>query len=455
MFVRELFSEKEFWKITLRLAVPVALQNLLMSSASMVDSIMVGQLGETAIASVSMAGQWSSFFNMMLAGFSSGGAVFVAQYWGAKDINGIRRTYGMLLSFTLLLSLVYLLPALLAPRFIISMFTPDEAVVAEGAMYLTIVSAGFLFSGIAMTFNTVLRSTESVKLPMAAGMISVGVNVVLNYILIFGRLGFPGMGLRGAAIATFISLMLTPAVLLTVSIKKKNILLAPISSLFRFSRDTVGKFVRISIPVVIGEVLWAGGTMVYFMMYGRLGTNNVAALSIANAFQGVAFVFFAGLCTACGVIVGKSVGAHKIDQAKLDSKRFAILVPSMTIFTGVLITLLRAPITSLFNVSPDVRHTASQLIAVYALLAFTRIIPYITMVGIFRAGGDTKTGTVIDVGCLWIVGLPVTALAAFVFNLPFTLVYAVMIISENAPKTVLCIRHYTSDKWIKPVTLQN
>ena len=449
---RNIFSDKSFWTTTLRLALPVALQNLLISSGTMVDSVMVGQLGEQALAAVSMAGQWSFFFNLMLFGFSSGGAVFVAQYWGVKAMDGIRRTYGMLLAFTLLISLAYMLPALWAPRFILSLFTADAPVIADGSAYLSIVAAGFIFSSVAVTFTTVLRSTESVKLPMVAGMISVGVNVAFNYVLIFGKFGFPELGLRGAAIATFISMIATPVIIFVASAAKRNILIAPLRTIMGFSKDAIKKFVLISIPVVMGESLWALGTMGYNMMFGRLGTDNYSAFAIGQTFQSIAFVFFAGLCNACAVIVGKSAGARDIPKTKLDSLRFVILVPAFSILTGTLIVLLRTPITSLFNVAPQVRATASGIIAIYALLAFTRLIPYITIVGIFRAGGDTRTGTIIDVGCLWIAGLPITMLAAFVLKLPFTVVYAVMILSENAPKTVLCLRHFISYKWIKPIT---
>ena len=205
-------------------------------------------------------------------------------------------------------------------------------------------------------------------------------------------------------------------------------------------------------PVVLNEVLWALGTMGYHMMFGRLGTGNYSSLSIANTIQGISFVFYAGVCHACAVIVGKSVGAHEMEKAKLDSKRYVALVFGLTVLTGIMIVLLRAPITSLFNVAPEVKATASDVIMVNALCAFVKLVPYITIVGIFRAGGDTKTGTVIDIACLLVIGLPVTFLAAFVFNLSFPIVYAVMVLSENAPKTVLCLWHFAKYKWIQPLT---
>lgn len=447
-------GNRDFWKPTLKLALPIAFQNLLMSSFGMVDTIMIGQLGEVALASVGMAGQWSWLMNIFLFGFCSGSSVFISQYWGVKDMRGIHRTYGMVLANVMAVAAVFTLVGVLAPQFVLGLFTADPVVIAEGVRYLRPASISFLAIAINQGASTVLRSTENVKLPMYTSMVSVAANAALNYIFIFGAFGLPAMGVVGAAVATAISAWINPLLLYGISFAQKNLLISPIRELFTFSRDFAKKFYRVSLPVILNESLWALGTLGYNMVYGRMGTNNYSALTIFRTVENIAFVFFVGLCHASTVLVGKNIGAGNFKQAITDARRFAIVVPLLSLAVGLCMIALRAPVLTLFNVSEEVRQTAMAIMVIYGLELCIRNIPYINIVGIFRAGGDTKTGLLYDILCVWCIALPVTIVCGLVFQLPFLLVYTLMLLCEDLPKITLCIRRFHSRKWIQPVTAQ-
>ncbi len=441
-----------FWRAALRLALPIALQNLLMSSFAMVDTIMIGQLGETSLAAVGMAGQWSWLMNIFMFGVSSGSAIFISQYWGNREMDGISRTYGMVTLSAVGVALGFMVVALTAPRWVLGLFTNEAPVIEEGVQYLEIACISYIGIGFNQAFSTLLRSTENVKLPVYTSLAAVAANAFFNYALIFGAWGFPELGVRGAAIATAIAACLNPLLLYLISLAKRNILIVPLRRMFHFPRGFAKEFFLLSLPVLLNESIWAVGTMGYNMVFCRMGTGNYSAMTIFRTVEGIAFVFFVGLCHACSVMVGKSVGAGQLEQARADARRFAVLVPLVAFLVGLALIALRAPILSLFNLTAEVRDTAMLLLLIYGLEISLRNVPYVNIVGIFRAGGDTRTGMLYDIGCVWLISLPLTVVGGLVLKLPFPLVFLMMLLGEDIVKSALCIRRFRGGKWIKPVT---
>ncbi len=441
-----------FWKIVLPLALPITLQNFLASSFQIVDTLMVGQLGDAVIAAVGIAGQVAFFINLLFYGISAGGAVFIAQFWGAGNRRGIRHVYGLMLTLTLPVILIFIVACSLFAPNLIAVFTDDAALIDIGARYLRIACWSYLPVGLNQVFCIVLRSTEEVRLPLLAGIFSVTLNAAANYALIFGKFGLPALGVEGAAIATVLSASLGTLLVFLVSLFRRNMLRASLPEMFSFDRRFAGSYIRRSLPVLVNEGLWSLGVLGYNMVFGRLGADNYAALTIFRTVENLGFVFFIGICNACAVLVGKNIGAGRIEEAKTVSGAFMLLVPLAGITVGLLLVALTSPILSLFNVSPYVRHTAHLLLYVYAAEVGIRNIPYISICGIFRAGGDTKTGVKYDFGCLYGFSLPLVALSAFVFRLPFLAVYILMLLAEDIPKSFLCIRRFLTYAWIKPVS---
>lgn len=446
-----MFEDKNFWKSMLRLALPIAFQNLLTTSLSLVDTLMIGQLGDVSIAAVGIASQVAFFVNIAMFGIASGGAVFIAQYWGRGDRDGISRAYGMMLICNIPIALILSTVVFLFPNSVIGLFSNDQVAIAEGARYIKIACFSYLGVALSQTFSIVLRSTEEVKLPVVSGAVAVVINVILNYVLIFGKFGFPAMGVEGAALATTISGLFSPILMLVISIFKKNVLVPPIRKMFSISKEFVAEFFQRASPVLINETLWALGVMGYNAVFGRMGTGNYSALTIFRTVENISFVFFIGICNACNVMIAKRVGAGDIEEAKQYSKRFLLLVPALAVVVGAMVILLREPILGIFNIASEVHSTASILLLIYGLEMGLRNIPYVSVVGIFRAGGDTKTGMKYDLLSLWLLALPITAVCGLVLDMPFIWVYVIMLLCEDLLKNVLCIRRYLSMKWIQPV----
>lgn len=452
MRLKTLFADRSFWRSALRLALPIALQNLLLSSFTLVDTVMIGSLGDIPLAAVGMAGQWSWVMNILFFGVSSGAAVFLAQYWGVRDIRGIHRTFGLLLTGACIPAVLFMLVGRLAPGFVMHLFTKDPVVVEQGASYLTVVCFSYLGLALSQAASTLLRSTEEVRLPVLASLCSVLTNAVLNYALIFGKLGAPAMGLRGAAIATTIAAWVNVVVLYAAAFLRRTLLRTDVRRLFDWDAPFLRRFLYVSLPALVNEGMWAVGTMGYNMIYGHMGTDNYAALTIFRTVENLAFVFFVGLCHACSVLIGKRIGAGDFDRARLDARRFTVLMTVLSVTVGLALIALRTPILSLFNVSDAVRGLTRSIILLYGLEIGLRNIPYITIVGVFRAGGDTRIGVILDTVCVWCIALPLTFLCGMVLHLPFIAVYLVMLLSEDAVKTFFALRYFLRDRWIHPVT---
>lgn len=455
---KKYFGDMGFWRIALKLAFPVAMQNLLTSSFILVDTIMVGQLGDLSLSAVGMAGQFGWFLNMITFGMCSGAAVFISQYWGAKDTAGIRRTYGIAVVSVCLISALFFVIGLLFPEGVVRIFNREPDVVEAGAAYLRIACWSYLATGVNMVFCIVLRSTENVKLPMYVSLVTTVLNAFMDYGLIFGAFGMPEMGIRGAALATVISAWAGPVLILAVSAIQRNMLISPIKELFGFNKRSIAEYYAKATPVIINETLWGFGTLLFSVIFANLGYQYYAAVTIFRTFENIAFVFFIGLCSASSIMVGKNVGAGHIKRAVEDSRRFVLFVSLCSVLTGVLIIIFRFQLASVFNLSgsitPETLKLTASLLLVYGIELPVRNLPYILIVGTFRPGGDTKIGMKLDLLSLWLCSVPLTTLAAFVFKLPFIAVFAIMYAAEDYLKAILCVKYYFTYNWLRPVTDQ-
>lgn len=451
-----MLCDRPFWAETLMLAAPVALQNLLTSSFSLVDTLMVGQLGDRTLSAVGMAGQWSWLMNMLLFGVCSGSSVLISQFWGVGDKRHIRSAIGITLLVGLAATLLFFLPALLIPGFVLRLFTGEAEVLTIAQSYLQIASLSYPAVVLSNILSVSLRATEDVKTPLYICVLTAFANIVLNYMFIFGHFGMPRLGVAGAALATCISSWLGPLLLIPVSVLRKNILAAPPRSFFAIAKDDLSLYARRVTPAVINEFMWGLGTFCFTLIFSNLGYENYAAVTIFRTFESIAFVIFIGMCNACAIMVGKRVGNGEIAKAVLFARRFALLEPLTAVAIGMVIILLRVPLVSLFNLGQSISAytaaVAAQLLMIYGFEIPLRNLPYIQIAGILRAGGDTKTGLKFDLSSLWLCSLPLTLCAAFVLKLPFVGVFLVMYLAEDIPKAFFCTRYFLSNRWLRPVT---
>ena len=451
-----ILNNKTFWKNALKIAIPVAVQNMLFSSFSLIDTLFISRLGDVALSAVGMSSQWGMLLSITTFGICSGTGVFVSQYWGVNDKKGIHKTMGIALSFGLIISMIFFLISFLSPQSVIGLFNKNASVVGEGKAYINTICFVYPSLIINDVLSAVLRSTEKVKLPMYTAIVVTGMNTFLDYCMIFGKLGFEKMGVRGAALATVISEWAGVLVVVGVSLIQRNIIITRPKNVFHFGVSDLKLFFSKAFPVIMNESLWGLGTFVFNVIWANMGYEYYASITIIKTFENIAFVFFIGLCSACSVMIGKSVGKGEIEQGIEDSKRFLILVPFVSLAVGIIAIIFRTPIVSIFNLGENISDltlkTAESLILIYACDLPFRMLGFTFIVGVFRAGGDTLNAAKYDLSSLWLSALPATLLAAYALKLPFLVCYAIMLVFEDLIKLVFSFNHYKKLKWLKPVT---
>ena len=454
---KKLFGTKRYWKMLIGLALPIAIQNLLTSSFVLVDTLMVGSLGDVSLAAVGMAGQWSWLLNLMLFGFSSGASVFFAQYFGDENLEGIKKTYGIVMFFVSISVLVFTILGFLAPKLIISIFNRDKNVLQIGSDYLKIAVFSYPAIAVNQIIGVLLRSTGRAKLPMYVAAFTSVLNAFLDYTLIFGAFGCPALGIKGAAIATCVSAWAGPLIIFAVLMyQKDDIVCAPVRELFGFSKEDVAVFFNRAFPVLINEVMWGLGMFALNVVYSNMGYEYYAAVTILKTFENIAFSFFVGLDNACCIMVGQEIGGGKIKTGIKDAKRFMILVPLFASVISVAVIIFRADLVNIFNTAGTITEKtiecAKTIMIIYALMLPSKNFLYVIITGVFRSGGDTKTGMKYDISCLWLISVPVAIVTAFLIKLPFVMVYIASLVFEDVLKFILCLRHFISKKWVMPVT---
>lgn len=456
MNLTDYLGDKPFWRVTAKLAVPVALQNVLTSSFQLVDTLMVSRLGDVTLSAVGMAAQWGWLCGLLSFGLCSGMSVFISQYWGVKDLKGIRRVMGIGLVMAILVSCAFLAVAFVMPEWVLGLFNKDPAVVQTGCEYLRIVC--FSYPAVALTylFSNVLRGTERVKLPLYVSILTTIANAFVDYGLIFGAFGMPELGVSGAALATCISSWLGPVLILLFSLFEKNMLTGPVRELFAFNGRQLVEFCSRALPVMANEGMWALGMLTLNRIYANMGYEYYAGMTIFKTFSELAFAFFVGLGNACVIMVGKSIGSGKIQRGVTDARRFSVLVPLMGLLVGLLMVAARHPLVSLFATGDNL--SATTISTAYAVTIFCsleycfRNVSYVQVVGVFRSGGDTLTGMLFDLGSLWVISIPLALLASHVLHLSFLGVVMFAYLGEDIPKCIMCLRYFHSMRWLRPVT---
>ena len=431
----------------LRLASPIILQQLIISSLGLVDVMMIGQLGETAVAAVGIANQIFFLVVLLFFGITSGTAIFTAQYWGQKDINRIQNILGLCLLMSLTGAFIFSIIAILVPDRVIGIYTTDPDVIILGSQYLQIVAISYAATAITTSFTVVLRSTEVVKLPMLVSVLALSLNTLLNFGLIFGNFGFPEMGVAGAAIGTISARLFETTLLLVIIYSRKFPLAAGIKNLLNFRSIPLRIYFKTTLPVVITEIIWSFGITVYIMAFARIGTESIAAYNIASTIDSLMFVIFIGLGNACAIMVGNRIGAGENDLATEYGKKYLLLAAIGSLFFGFMLIIITNPILMVYKVSTATIGFANKLLVIKAISMPIRAINFVILIGILRSGGDTRAAFLIDAGVIWIVGVPLALLGTFVLKLPVHWVY-LMVLTDEAVKLLLGLKRFFSQRWI-------
>lgn len=442
--------EPEFIKMVFRTAFPIAMQFFLASAVNLIDVVMIGSLGDDAVAAAGGANQIFFLLNLMLFGIHSGASVFLSQFWGTRDLKNVRRTMGMMYLLSAVAVTLFSLGAILAPRLLVGFYVHEEPALTMGASYLRIVGFSYPVTALSMILAMVCRCTGDVSIPTRASMLSIGLNVGLNAVLIFGLCGFPALGLEGAAIATAIARTAECLFLLLIVYKNKLPGAAKFKELFAFDREFVTHYIKTAWPVLLNEVLWSTGVSLYSVAYGLLGTEALAAVQIANTAIQLLFVFTRGLSNACGIFIGRTVGAGDRETAIDYGYRFAFLLPTAGLITGLVMIAIHPLFLMLYRVSPETLAMAKSLLILQAVMGILKADSMGLVVGIFRAGGDTMFACLLDTGTVWLVGVPLAFLGVWL-GAPLWVV-ALLIACDDIAKVSIGFVHLFRENWVKNVT---
>jgi putative MATE family efflux protein len=436
-----------FYARLFKIALPIAMQNFITSSLNMVGVVMIGQLGDAPVAGVALANQIFFLLTLLLFGITSGAAMFTAQLWGKEDIHNIRKVLGISNALGLLAGLIFLAIAELAPDFAIGIYSQDPAVIALGSVYLRIFGWAFLLFPVTYSYSAVLRSIGDVRKPLLTTLTSLSLNTILSYLLIFGKFGFPAMGVAGAAIAALISRVLECGLLLWLTYRSGSPAAGTLKDLLDIDLHFAQQILKPVLPIALNELLWSLGVTTYYVIYAHIGTEAVAAMNIASTIDNLAFVAFLSIGSACAVVVGNQIGAGQEREAYYSALRTIGLGIVGAILMGGLILVTAGPVLSLYKVSPIVIEHAYKVLIIIAVTYWIRVANTIFFVGVFRSGGDFRFAFFLDAGMIWVVGVPMAFLGADVFHLPVYWVY-LMVLSDEFTKFAIGMVRLFTKKWI-------
>ena len=439
---------QSLYRRVIAVAIPVAIQNLIISSINMADVFMIGQLGEVPIAALGMANQIMFLLILTLFGVNSGSQVFSAQFFGAKDFVHLRRILGISLTVGLAAGLFFFITGVFFPEYALSIFTPEKDVVAVGARYLKIVAWSFPFTAVAFSYSFQLRSTDRPRLPMYVSMLALVINISLNWVLIFGNLGFPKLGIEGAAIATVIARVIETIAIIVMTHVTKSVNAARFSEMFSYRKELIKRYMKTSFPVFLNEITWAVGMAMNMMVFGRMGTQAMAAINIEASLGRLSFAGIIGISHAAAAVLGQELGAGRLHSAWKCSKYLVGASFVLGLVTSLFLWLLSPFVLSLYNISPELRELSYSTILVWCLFLPLVSFNALNIIGILRSGGDVKVALFIDIGGLWLLSVPLAVWGGLYAGLPVYFVYA-LARTDEIFKMIFGMWRYLTKKWLK------
>ena len=440
-----------FYRTVIALVVPMALQNLINVWVTAADVIMLGAVGEDALSGASLAGQVQYIMTLFLFGLTSGATVLTAQYWGKGDKDAIEKILGIAVKTAVFVTALFTAAALVVPGLLLRIFTSDPVVIAEGIKYLRIVAFTYVMIGITQAYLYIMRSVERVIVATVVYLLSLVCNIIMNSIFIFGLFGLPAMGVSGAALGTLCARILEVVLVAGYARFFNKDIKLRLRYVIHTDKVLFGDFMKYALPVVINEVMWGLGTAANTAILGHMGSPVVAANSVAQVARQLATVVSFGLSSAAAIYLGKTIGEKKMEHARAYAKRFIGLSLIMGVLGGAVI-LIASPVASAFlSLSAEAKDYLRIMFFVMSYFVVGQAFNTTMVVGIFRSGGDTRFGLILDVSTMWCCSILLGFLAAFVFKLSVPVVYMILM-SDEIIKIPITFWRYRSCKWLRDVT---
>lgn len=444
-------EKRQFRRMVMALVVPMALQNLINVAVNAADVIMLGKVSETALSGASLAGQVQFIMTLIFFGITSGAAVLTAQYWGKGNTGAIERIMGIAMRISLCVSVVFTLAGVCVPELCMRIFTSEPDVAAEGAKYLRVLSFIFPVMAVTIIYLNIMRSVERVVISTVVYSVSLVLNILLNAVLIFGLLGCPALGIVGAAVATLCARIAELVIVLIYARRKDHQVHLRFRNLFVKDPVLFKDFLHYALPVILNELMWGAGFSMNSVIIGHLGSPAVAANSVAQVTRNLATVVAFGIANATAILVGRTIGEGDVKRAEVYAKRFVRLTLCAGAAAAAVVLLVLPIMHKVMTLSEQAHSYLTVMMLVMSYFVFLQAYNTTMVVGIFRAGGDTRLGLIIDVSTMWGGSILFGALCAFVLKLPVEAVYVVLM-SDEVIKVPITTLRYRQKKWLKNVT---
>ncbi len=454
MFKNLILKDKEFYKTIAKIAIPIALQGLITTGVNMMDTIMVGTVGETELSAVSLANQFINIFHIFCMGIGMGASVLVARYYGMRDSSSLKKTVSIMLRLCLGLSLLFCIATVLLPEPIMRIYTTEQNIITLGIRYLKYSVVTYFLLGLSLTCTIVLRNVGQVKIPLYTSIAAFFINVGANYIFIFGKFGAPEMDVAGAALGTLIARIFEFAVICGYLFFKDKEIYFRLKDLFRPVGNLLKEYIRISIPVLISDGILALGNNSVAMVIGRLGESFVAANAVTAVTQQLSSVFTQGFSQAGAIVTGYTLGTGNKEKAHRQGYAFLGLGFLFGLVAATIIMLISGPMINAYNLSSETSRIARQLMLSISIIILFQATNSIMTKGVLRGGGDTKMLMLTDNIFLWVASVPLGVLAGLVLHLPAFWIYFFLKI-DQVLKAVWCVVRLKSGKWIKKIRTDN
>ena len=447
MLGRLFVKDKGFYRTVAVMALPVVLQNLITIAVNMLDTIMLGAYGEIQLSGSSLANEFISLYQILCLGIGGGAAVLTSQYWGAKDVPAVRRVVALMLRVSLGIALLFTVATLFIPETIMRIYADEQPVIEAGALYFRISAPTFLLTGIITPVTVVLRSVRQVRLPLIASIISFSSNLVLNYILIFGKLGLPEMQIAGAALATVLARIIEAGIILVYLLGLDKRIGMRFKHLFARCGDMLRPYLHYSVPVIISDFLLGLGNTAVSIVIGHLGSSFVSANAIISQTVRLSTVMNQGISNAGGVMTGNTLGRGDRDTAYRQGVTFLMLSVLMGLLAAVIILAVCPPVINAYNITQETKDIAFQLMYAIAIMVVFQATQSMLTKGVLRNGGDTRFLMVADIAFMWLVSIPLGWLAGYVWFLSPFWIYVFLKI-DYIIKTVWCTIRLKRKTWM-------
>lgn len=444
-------TDPVFYKRLVKIAVPVILQSLITTGVNLVDNIMLGQLKETALSAATQANQFISLFTFAIMGISMGASVLSSRFYGASDTASLKKVITIALRFGLILGAAFTLVDIFLPRQIMGLYikNSETAVIDAGVTYLRWSVVTFLLMSVSFVLTNIMRSAGLTQVPLAASIAAFGVNIGANYIFIFGKLGAPAMGVAGAALGTVIARIVETGIMLWFFLREKNIRYR-LRDFFQPCGDLIGEFIRISVPVMLSDTLLGLGDSMLAIIMGQIGAAFVSANSITFVIQRISTIFIQGLAFSGCFLTGQVLGERRIDAARKQGYTYLLVGLVIGVIASGVIQVISVPVINAYKIADTTKEIAFSLMDGVSVIIIFRSTNSILTKGVLRGGGDTKFLLVADMTTMWLLAVPLGALAALVLKLPSFWIY-IFLHFDQIVKAIWCIFRLRSGKWIKKV----